>query len=81
MNRVEFGFSRLERGGYDQPMPQFVTSAKQVSQSRLDDCPMVLLLPLPAVAWLDPASVLAGVVIGLALGLAAGMLTRGRRAV
>ncbi len=42
---------------------------------------MVLLLPLPAVAWLDPASVLAGVVIGLALGLAGGLLTRGRRAV
>ncbi len=42
---------------------------------------MIILLPLPAVAWLDPASVLAGVVIGLALGLSAGMLTRGRRAV
>ena len=42
---------------------------------------MVLLLPLPAVAWLDPASVLAGVVIGLSLGVAAGLLTRGRRAV
>jgi hypothetical protein len=42
---------------------------------------MVILLPLPAVAWLDPASVLAGVVIGLALGLAGGLLTRGRRAV
>jgi hypothetical protein len=42
---------------------------------------MVLLLPLPAVAWLDPASVLAGVVIGLALGVAAGLLTRGRRAI
>jgi hypothetical protein len=42
---------------------------------------MVILLPLPAVAWLDPASVLAGVVIGLALGVAAGLLTRGRRAV
>jgi hypothetical protein len=42
---------------------------------------MLLILPLPAVAWLDPASVLAGVVIGLALGVAAGLLTRGRRAV
>jgi hypothetical protein len=42
---------------------------------------MVILLPLPAVAWLDPASVLAGVVIGLALGVAAGLLTRGKRAV
>ena len=42
---------------------------------------MVLILPLPAVAWLDPASVLAGVVIGLALGVSAGLLTRGRRAV
>jgi hypothetical protein len=42
---------------------------------------MVILLPLPAVAWLDPASVLAGVVIGLALGLAVGLLTRGKRAV
>jgi hypothetical protein len=52
---------------------------------RLDRTPyhrgMVLILPLPAVAWLDPASVLAGVVIGLALGLAVGLLTRGRRAV
>ncbi len=42
---------------------------------------MIILLPLPAVAWLDPASVLAGVVIGLALGVAGGLLTRGRRAV
>ena len=42
---------------------------------------MVILLPLPAVAWLDPASVLAGVVIGLSLGLAAVLLTRGKRAV
>ena len=42
---------------------------------------MAILLPLPAVVWLDPASVLAGVVIGLALGVAAGLLTRGRRAV
>ena len=42
---------------------------------------MIILLPLPAVAWLDPASVLAGVVIGLALGLATGLLTRGKRAV
>ncbi len=52
---------------------------------RLDRTPyhrgMVLLLPLPAVAWLDPASVLAGVVIGLALGVAGGLLTRGKRAV
>ena len=42
---------------------------------------MVLLLPLPAAAWLDPLSALGGVVIGLAVGLLAGMLTRGRRAV
>jgi hypothetical protein len=42
---------------------------------------MVVLLPLPAVAWLDPLSALGGVVIGLALGLAVGMLTRGKRAV
>ena len=61
MNRVEFGFPRLERGDYHRGM--------------------VILLPLPAVAWLDPASVLAGVVIGLALGLAGGLLTRGQRAV
>ena len=61
MNRVEFGFPRLDRVSYDRGM--------------------VILLPLPAVAWLDPASVLAGVVIGLALGLAAGLLTRGKRAV
>jgi len=39
---------------------------------------MVLLLPLPAVAWLDPLSALGGVVVGLALGLAVGMLTRGK---
>jgi hypothetical protein len=52
---------------------------------RLDRLPyhrgMAILLPLPAVVWLDPASVLAGVVIGLALGLAVGLLTRGKRAV
>ena len=42
---------------------------------------MVLLLPLPAAAWLDPLSALGGVVIGLAVGLLAGMLTRGKRAV
>ena len=61
MNRVQFGFPRLDRGAYHPGM--------------------LLILPLPAVAWLDPASVLAGVVIGLALGVAAGLLTRGRRAV
>ena len=42
---------------------------------------MVLLLPLPAAAWLEPLSALGGVVIGLAVGLLAGMLTRGPRAV
>ena len=61
MNRVQFGFPRLERGVYHRGM--------------------VLLLPLPAVAWLDPLSALGGVVIGLAVGLLAGMLTRGQRAV
>ena len=42
---------------------------------------MVLLLPLPAVAWLDPASAVAGVVVGLALGVAVRLLTRGKTAV
>ena len=42
---------------------------------------MLLLLPLPAVAWLDPASAVAGVVVGLALGVAVRLLTRGPRAV
>ena len=42
---------------------------------------MVVLLPLPAVAWLDPASAVAGVVVGLALGVAVRLLTRGPRAI
>ena len=40
---------------------------------------MTLLLPLPAVAWLDPLSAAAGLLCGLVAGvLVAVLLTRGR---